>query len=88
MNFFQPSMKLIGKSRRGSKVSKKYDDALTPCQRLLASEHISEVSKRKLRDQFESLNPAELHRRIRRLQAKLYKISAFGQAPRDEEAAG
>ena len=88
VNFFQPSMKLIEKSRRGSKVSKKYDDALTPCQRLLASEHIPEVSKRKLRDQFESLNPAELHRRIRRLQGKLYKISAFGQVPRDQEAAG
>ena len=88
VNFFQPSLKLIGKSRRGSKVSKKYDYAQTPCQRLLDSKHIPEVSKSKLRDQFESMNPAELHRRIIRLQAKLYKLSAFGQVPQDQKAAG
>jgi len=88
VNFFQPSMKLIKKSRKGSKVQKKYDDPLTPCQRLLDSEHIFEVVKYKLRNQFESLNPAELHRRIRMLQSKLSKLSASGQMAAEEDVAG
>ena len=36
-NFFQPTMKLISKERVGSKVTKRYDRAQTPCQRVLAA---------------------------------------------------
>ena len=35
VNFFQPSFKLIGKSREGALVRKRYDASATPCQRLL-----------------------------------------------------
>jgi hypothetical protein len=42
VNFFQPSLKLISKERRGGKVIKKYDQAKTPYQRVLASDSIPE----------------------------------------------
>jgi hypothetical protein len=88
VNFFQPSMKLVSRTRRGSKVHKKYDEARTPYQRLVASGLVSELCRARLKRQFDTLNPAELHRQIRRLQAKLYKLSALGQASADESAAG
>ena len=88
VNFFQPSMKLVAKSRRGSKVKKKYDDAQTPYKRLLASNDISDICKSRLSRQFDTLNPAELHRQIRRLQTKLYRISALGQVSENDTAAG
>jgi hypothetical protein len=75
VNFFQPSVKLIGKSRRGSKVKKQYDPPQTPYQRMMSSKNISQIVKYKLKYQFESLNPAELHRRIRRLQEELFRVS-------------
>ena len=42
VNFFQPSQKLISKERRGGRVIKKYDQAKTPYQRVLASDSIPE----------------------------------------------
>ena len=87
VNFFQPSMKLIRKTRKGSKVSKRYDTPQTPCQRMVASEYVSQAVKYRLKNQFDRLNPAELHRRIRRLQEKLFKVSK-GIAVMAKEAAG
>ena len=38
VNFFQPSMKIVGKEKDGGKVTKLYEQAKTPCQRLLESD--------------------------------------------------
>jgi len=38
-NFFQPVVKLVSKTRTGSKTVKKYDMAKTPYKRVLASEY-------------------------------------------------
>jgi hypothetical protein len=59
VNFFLPSAKLISKTRNGAKVKKSYDTPKTPCQRLLDSEHVAEEVKSNLREQFDSLNPAD-----------------------------
>jgi hypothetical protein len=48
-NFFQPSMKLVSKERKGARVLKKYDKAQTPYQRVLAEPTISDVVKESLR---------------------------------------
>jgi len=40
-NFFQPSMRLISKSRNGAKVHRKYDQARTPYDRILTSEFVT-----------------------------------------------
>jgi hypothetical protein len=70
-NFFQPSMKLQSKERHGARVTKKYDQARTPYQRLLDSSFITEETKRQLRARYRLLNPAQLKRQIERLQRKL-----------------
>ena len=75
-NFFMPSAKLISKTRDGSRVTKRYDRPMTPYRRVLASEHIAQASKTALTEQFETLNPADLRRRIGKLQDKLYKLNA------------
>ena len=74
ISYFFPSMRLVSKERVGSRVPKRYDVPQTPCHRLLSSEHVSEVVKRKLTMQFSQLNPAELHLQIRRLQSRLYRM--------------
>jgi hypothetical protein len=40
VNFFQPSFKLLSKTRDGAKVTKKYHLPATPCERLLAREDV------------------------------------------------
>jgi hypothetical protein len=60
VNFYQPSLKLVEKERIGAKVSKKYDDAKTPYQRVLLSEHISQSTKGSLKLEYKKLDPVYL----------------------------
>jgi hypothetical protein len=71
-NFFQPVMKLLSKTRIGSKIRKCYDQPQTPYQRLLAHPDISQDIKLKLTNEFNQLNPAELKRKITSLQQSLF----------------
>ena len=64
MNFFSPSAKLIQKTRVGSKVYKKYDTPQTPYQRVLNHPTIDSKIKEKLQEQFRTLNPVALKRRL------------------------
>lgn len=70
-NFFQPTMKLQAKERIGSRVSKRYDRAQTPYQRVMAAASVSEAAKQALQAQYETLNPAALKRKLTRLQQRL-----------------
>ena len=63
-NFFQPSMKLITKRRHGAKVYKTYDEAQTPCYRLLKSGILSPGEKRALMDAFQNMSPVKLLKQI------------------------
>jgi len=74
-NFFQPSMKLIEKTRIGSKIKKRYDTPTTPYRRLLDSSTIEQKTKTELIDTYDLLNPADLKRKIIRCQDKLFKLS-------------
>ncbi|MGH8857951.1 MAG: hypothetical protein ACREXG_07970 [Polaromonas sp.] len=65
-NFFLPSMKLKQKWREGSRWVRRHDRPQTAYQRLLASDQVSAKNKRRLRDQFESLDPFELARQVER----------------------
>ncbi len=87
VNFFQPSMKLLSKAREGSKVKKKYDQAKTPYQRVLESEHVNEEAKATLRQQYVTLNPVVLLRQMQRLQATFWKL-AVGEPAGPETAQG
>jgi hypothetical protein len=64
---------LISKKRDGAKITKKYDKAKTPYQRLLASTHISEETKTKLQIQYEQLDPVLLLKDLQNLQDNFWK---------------
>ncbi|MCG2820408.1 MAG: transposase [Candidatus Atribacteria bacterium] len=76
-NYFQPVTKLKSKTRVGSKVTKKYDEAKTPYRRVLECQYIDDKIKIKLKRQYDILNPAELKRKISRLQDKLLKLNSL-----------
>ncbi len=63
-NFFQPVMKVVEKVRTGGKIKKKFDTPATPYHRLLASNAMSDEQKQNLTVLYETLNPADLKRRI------------------------
>ena len=65
INFFQPVLKLVTKSRHGAKVYKVYDTAHTPYQRLLRSGVLTEDKKRELAHIYGALNPVTLLQQIR-----------------------
>lgn len=71
VNFFQPSMKLIEKHRKGAKVKKKYDKAKTPYQRLKESGILTPEKEKELDKIYRSLNPMGLRKQILKLQIKL-----------------
>jgi len=75
VNFFQPQMHLVSKTRRGAKVTKRFDTAKTPYQRVLASPHVSEETKAELTRTYRELNPAELKRRITACQDRLIELA-------------
>ena len=81
-NFCQPTMKLKSKERVGSKVTKHYDRAQTPYQRVLATAQVSAAAKQRLRAQYQTLNPAALKRKLMRLQDQLLKSTADSKAAR------
>ncbi len=79
VNYFQPVLKLISKTRVGSKLSKKYDKAKTPFRRVLESRSIDDKIKKSLKREYDDLNPVELKRKITRLQDKLLKLNTLKQ---------
>ena len=64
VNFFHPSVKLISKTRTGSKVKKTYDSPQTPFQRIMASEQVAAAHKEHLSRQFHASNPIKLQRTV------------------------
>jgi hypothetical protein len=75
INFFQPSLKLIAKECIGNQITKRYDTAKTPYQRILERQDIPLETKARLMNLYVQLNPAELRRQIDQKTAKLWKIS-------------
>ncbi|MDP2809432.1 MAG: ISNCY family transposase [Rhodocyclaceae bacterium] len=63
-NFFQPVIKLISKERIGGKIKRRYDKAKTPYQRVIESDQVLIEQKQELTKIYQSLNPAELKRKI------------------------
>jgi len=74
MNFFQPVMKLVSKTRHGAKVHKLYDTAQTPYQRLLSFNILSERKRKELQTIYQSLNPDTLLHEINNSLEKLWEL--------------
>jgi hypothetical protein len=64
VNFFQPVMKLVSKTRDGAKVRKVYDTARTPFQRLLEADVLPEDKRQELAAMYQGSNPVLLLRQI------------------------
>jgi hypothetical protein len=75
INYFQPSMKLMSKVRDGAKVSKRYDIARTPLERLLESGSVTGNTKKHLLKEFANLDPLALLTEMAKLQKRLWKLA-------------
>jgi hypothetical protein len=71
VNFFQPSFKLKEKRREGARVIKRYHPPSTPYERALAHRKVTAAVKKRLRDQYRSLDPVTLLAEIRATQDEL-----------------
>jgi hypothetical protein len=75
LNFFQPTMKLVSKTRHGAKVHKVYETAQTPYQRLLKLGLLSPARQAELKAIYSGLNPVLLLRQINANLAQLWKLA-------------
>jgi len=75
VNFFQPVMKLVSKTRHGAKVHKVYDTARTPYQRLLGSGVLTEAKRQELAATYHGLNPVLLLSEINENLEHLWKLA-------------
>lgn len=75
LNFYQPCLKLLEKKRNGARVTRKYDQAQTPYQRVLAALSVPAEVKQQLREQFLALDPVYLLTTINQLQDQLWQYA-------------
>lgn len=80
MNMFQPSFKLIEKTRVGAKVTKRYHGPATPCQRLLADTRLSNENRAMLATLLAKLDPVVLLAKMRTCQQQLIDIADPGNS--------
>jgi len=73
VNYFQPSLKLIFKERRGARVTKKYDKAQTPYQRTLGSASLTGKKEGLLTLYYRGLDPVDLLKSMELQQDKLWE---------------
>ncbi len=71
-NHFTPVMKLVEKKRVGTRWKKRYDEAATPYQRLLACPAVGAEVKRKLRGEHGRLDPFRLAESVEEKLGKLH----------------
>ena len=76
VNYYQPSFKLLSKTRDGSNVRKRYDKPATPCDRLLAHAAVSSAANDRLQAEFNLLDPLEILHQIREGQAALAALGS------------
>ena len=75
VNFFQPTMKLVSKTRHGAKVHKVYDTAKTPYQRLLESGVLTPAKRAGLAATYQGLNPVLLLTQLNGHLEQLWKLA-------------
>ena len=74
-NYFQPSVRLVSKQHEGKQVTKRYDVAQTPYERVLAAPTVSETDKERLQVEYLTLNPVALRRQIEVAQEALWQLT-------------
>lgn len=74
-NLFQPSMKLSSKTRKGSRVIRRYDQPSTPLERVLKSPQKTLQQIQALKSTLKTTDPFELSRRIDQQLECLYNLA-------------
>jgi hypothetical protein len=82
MNFFQPVRKVTKVERVDGKLTKQYDVARTPYQRLLATEQLSAEATTELARLYQHLNPVALRTELAELQRRLWAARELPKTPR------
>ena len=77
INFFQPVMKLMTKTRHGAKVHKVYDTAQTPYQRLLKAGVLTEAKRQQLVATYYGLNPVTTLKQINENLERLWSLADY-----------
>ena len=75
VNFFQPVIKLVAKTRHWAKGHKVYDTARTPYQRLLEAGVLTEAKRQELTAMYYGLNPVSLLKQISENLECLWKLA-------------
>jgi len=75
VNLFCPQQKLVSKQRDGAKVTRRYDAAKTPLQRLQTSGRLRTSAGTELEQQYLEVNPAALQRELGELQSKVQQLA-------------
>lgn len=74
-NLFLPSMKLLEKTRIGSKLKRRYDQPRTPLDRLLNCPQADPVKIQKLKDLRQSIDPFDLSKHIEQKLERIYLLA-------------
>ena len=74
VNYFQPSFKLMEKTRNGSVVTRRYSPPATPCERVFQHETVGAECKARLNERRAQLDPVALLHSIRETQSALAAI--------------
>ena len=77
VNFFQPVMKLVKKTRHGAKVYKVYDTAQTPYQRLIKTGVLSETKRQELAATYHYLNLVTILKQINENLERLWEMAEY-----------
>ena len=86
VNYFQPSFKLVEKTRNGSVATKRYSPPATPCDRVIRHGAVSAEAKAALSERRATLEPMALLHTIREAQSALAALvsSELRPTPRSE----
>jgi hypothetical protein len=79
-NYLLAQQKIIFKQRNGSKVTKRYDRAITPFERTMARTSIAGAARRSMQETMNTVRPGDLFRRIQGLTTQLERL-ALSKAP-------
>ena len=85
VNLFQPSFKLLSKTRNGAKVTKTFHPPQTPSDRLLGDLRVSTESKEYLLLNRKEQDPLKLLHEIRQTQAALVSLSTEGTLTQQQQ---
>ena len=76
VNFFQPTEKLVTKTREGARTRRIYDRAQTPFQRVCAAGVLTAPQREALTTLYQQMNPLRLRRNLERALDQLWALAA------------